>query len=255
MKVVILAGGLGARFGNETINKPKPMISLLGRPILYYIIKHYTKFKHKEFIICGGYKLQVIKKYFEKKAFKTFSISNSDKNYTMKIDSEIVNVVLSDTGQATMSGGRIRKIKKYIKNDENFLMTYGDGISDVNLKELIKTHNTKKSVATLTAVRPPARFGSLEIKNKMVNAFYEKTQKGNNFINGGFFVLNKRIFKYLKKNNDVFETHILPKLAKKKQLACHKHLNLWMCMDTKREKDQIVEFLKTKYGKKKFLEK
>jgi len=224
MKVVILAGGFGTRLSEYTKIVPKPMVKVGGKPILLHIMNHYAKYGFDNFYIALGYKGEIIKKYFKKKKFK------------WKIN-------LIETGKNTMTGGRLLKMKKYIGN-ETFMATYGDGISDVNLKKLVKFHKKSKKIATLTAVRPPARFGGLKLSGNSVKYFKEKSKLDESWINGGFFVLEPEIFKFIKNNNTYFEREPLENLTKKKQLAALKHNGFWQCMDTKRDKDNIDKLLR-----------
>jgi glucose-1-phosphate cytidylyltransferase len=247
MKLVILAGGLGTRFAEETHSKPKPMIKILGRPIIWYIMKHYSHYKIKDFIICGGYKWKIIEKYFLSKSKSNKIIYQKGKivghNFILKKNKW--NVKLINTGKSTMTGGRIAKIKKYLDiSDENFCLTYGDGISDINISKLIKFHNKQKLLATVLAVRPPSRFGSLTIKNKKVTNFSEKNKNSQSLINGGFFILSKMIFKFIKNSSTVFEEYPLKKLASLGQLGSYYHTGYWMPMDTLREKKLIEKYIK-----------
>ena len=229
MKVVILAGGLGTRLSEYTKTIPKPMVKLSGKPILHYIMKHYANYGHNEFYIALGYKGKIIKEYF-KKHFK---------NSNWKIN-------LIDTGLKTMTGGRVKKLKKYL-GDEDFLMTYGDGLSDVNLKKLVSFHKkNKKALVTMTAVRPPARFGSIKIKGDKVKIFREKSKIDEGWINGGFFIINPKFIDNIEKSSTYLEKSPLEKIAKKNQLFAFKHKGFWQCMDTKRDKDYLEQLLKKK---------
>ena len=226
MKVVILAGGFGTRISEYTKLIPKPMIKVSNKPILIHIMNHYAKFGFKDFYITLGYKGEIIKRYFKKKKFGW-------------------NINLIETGKNTMTGGRLKKIEKYIGN-EAFMMTYGDGISNVNIKKLLTFHKKNKKMATLTAVRPPARFGALKIKGPTVTYFKEKSKIDEGWINGGFFVFEPRFFKYLKSYKTYLEREPLEEITKKKQLVAYKHKGFWQCMDTKRDKDRLEKILKTK---------
>ena len=216
MKLVILAGGLGTRISEETDYIPKPMVKIGNKPILWHIIKYYSVFGFTEFIICGGYKINFIKDFFIKKKNKSWNI-------------KIVN-----TGKSSNTGERLKKIKKYI--DNTFCLTYGDGLINININKLIHFHKKNKSLATLTAVKPIPHFGKMVLKGNKVINFYEKNKKKENWINGGFFVCEKNIFKYLVFKNPVFETEVLPVLAKQKLLGAYKHKDFWYCMDTLRDK-------------------
>ena len=230
MKVVILAGGLGSRLSEHTKTMPKPMVKINGVPIMLRLMSHYSKYGFKEFFIATVYKGNVIKKYFKKNFF----------NWK-------INVI--DTGKKTMTGGRLKRLKKYLK-DESFLMTYGDGLSNINIKKLIKFHKRNKKMVTLTAVRPPARFGALKISNNKVKYFKEKSKLDEGWINGGFFVINKDFFKYIKGDNTFLEREPLEKISKKRQLTAYKHTGFWQCMDTIRDKE-ILEKIFKKIEKKK----
>jgi len=226
MKVVILAGGKGTRIAEYTKEIPKPMIRIGGKPIISRIVNLFQSYKFKEIIIAAGYKSYVLKKYFR----------NKNKNLKIKV---------VDTGKNTMTGGRIVRLKKYFKKNENFFMTYGDGISNVNLKKLIRFHLSHKKLATVTAVRPPIRFGELSVGNKnIVKKFEEKPQLKSGWINGGFFVLNYGIFKYIKKDSTLFEREPMEKLAKTKNLFAYKHNGFWKCVDTLKDKLYLEEVLK-----------
>jgi glucose-1-phosphate cytidylyltransferase len=224
MKVVILAGGLGSRLSEYTKRIPKPMVRIGNKPIIVHIMKHYAKFGYKNFYIAGGYKQEIIKKYFKKNKHGW-------------------NVHVINTGQKTMTGGRIKRLKKYL-NDETFLLTYGDGLSNVNIKKLIKFHKKNKGFATLTAVRPPARFGAIKINGKKVVYFKEKSKLEEGWINGGFFVFEPEIFKYLKKDSTFLEKEPLSTLGKIKKLNAYKHNGFWHCMDTIRDKEILEKNLK-----------
>jgi len=225
MKVVILAGGLGTRISEYTKTIPKPMIPINKVPILIHIINHYRKYKFNNFYIAVGYKSNVIKNYFKKKKIKNCKI----------------NIV--DTGLNTMTGGRLKRLSRYLKKD-TFLMTYGDGLSNVNLKNLIKFHKKKKKLMTLTAVRPPARFGAIKIANNKVKYFKEKSSLDEGWINGGFFVIEPEIFKYIKNDKTYLERKPLEKLAKSGKLTAFKHYGFWQCMDTLRDKVILENKLK-----------
>ena len=212
MKVVILAGGYGTRLAELTHSIPKPMVPIGDKPILLHIINYYQNYGIDDFIVAGGYKIEIIKNYFEK----------IKKNFKL----EIVN-----TGENTMTGGRLKKIDQYIK-DENFFLTYGDGLSNVNIDELYNFHKKHKKLVTVTAVRPPARFGSLLIKNDYtVERFREKSQLDEGWINGGFFVMNKKFINYIDNENTILEREPLELLAEKKELLAYKHYGFWQCMD------------------------
>ena len=223
MRVVILAGGMGSRMSELTKTIPKPMVKIKNKPILIHIMEHYSSMGFNEFFIALGYKGHVIKKFFRRK------------NFNWKVH-------LIDTGKNTMTGGRVKRLKKYLKN-ERFFLTYGDGISNVNIKKLLKFHKKHKKSVTLTAVRPPARFGSIKLKYNKVKIFKEKSKLDEGWINGGFFVFEPDIFKYIKNDQTYLEREPLEILSKKKQLMAFKHHGFWQCMDTKRDKQLIEKIL------------
>ena len=223
MKVVILAGGFGTRLSEYTKSIPKPMIKVNGRPIIYYIMKHFYNYGFKEFYVAIGYKGNVLEKYFKKNKFPW-------------------EVNLIETGLNTMTGGRIRRLKKYL-GDDRFFMTYGDGLANVNLRKLLKFHIKKKKLATMTAVRPPARFGKIKLNNhNKVTLFREKSNLDEGWINGGFFVLESKVLSLIKSDKTFFEKQPLEILSKKGQLMAFKHKKTWQCMDTIRDM-QILEKL------------
>ena len=226
MKVVILAGGFGTRLSEYTKTIPKPMININGKPMLLHIMKFYAKHGFKNFYIALGYRGKIIKKFFNKKFFDW-------------------NINLIETGKNTMTGGRLKRLKKYVGN-ETFMMTYGDGLSNVNLKKLLKFHKKNKKLVTLTAVRPPARFGALRLKGHNVNYFKEKSQLDEGWINGGFFVMEPKFLKFIKNDNTYLEREPLEQMTKKRQLMAFKHKGFWQCMDTKRDKDKLDKILKSK---------
>lgn len=217
IKTIILAGGLGTRISEETKKIPKPMVKIGKIPIIHHIIKIYESYGFKDFIICGGYKYELISKYFNK----------------IKLN---CNIKVINTGMATMTGGRILKIKKYVKDDKIFFLTYGDGVSNVNLKKLLKYHIKNKKLLTLTAVQPNMKYGIVKFSknNKLINRFEEKPKK--HFISGGFFVVSTKIFKYIKNSKSIFEFDCLPKLAKKKLIVGYKHMGFWHSLDTMKDK-------------------
>ena len=220
MKAVILAGGYGTRISEESHLKPKPMIEIGGTPIIWHIMKIYATYGINDFIICCGYKGEIIKKYFE------------------SFDSEPWNVELIDTGLDTMTGGRIKRIQNRI--DETFCLTYGDGVSDVNIRDLISFHNSKKSLATLTAIHPPERFGVLNISGEYVTEFHEKHRGESSWINGGFFVFEPKIFDYLLDGDStILEKKPLETLAHEQNLTAFKHNGFWDPMDTLRDNNYL----------------
>ena len=224
MKVVILAGGLGTRLSELTKTIPKPMVKINGKPIIVYIMEQFAKYGHKDFYIALGYKGSVIKKYFK----------NRFPNW---------NINLIDTGKKTMTGGRLKRLNKYLA-DNTFLMTYGDGVSNVNINELVRFHKKQNKMVSLTAVRPPARFGALKIQNNKVKYFKEKSKMDEGWINGGFFVIEPKFFRFIKNDKTYLEREPLENLCKKKQLSAFKHSGFWQCMDTKRDKENLEKILK-----------
>ena len=224
MKVVILAGGFGTRISEYTKTIPKPMIAINKKPILVHIMEHYAKFGFNEFYIALGYKGHIIKKYFKNKKFQW-------------------DVKLINTGLKTMTGGRIKRLKKFLKK-ETFFLTYGDGISNVNLQKLLSFHKKNKKLVTLTAVRPPARFGAIKLSGNKVKIFKEKDIMDEGWINGGFFVMEPKFLDYIKNDNTFLEKEPLEKASKKNQLFAFKHEGFWQCMDTKRDKDKLEKILK-----------
>ena len=225
MKLVILAGGLGTRLAEETDFVPKPMVLIGDKPILWHIIKYYSAFNFSEFIICGGYKIEVIKNFFKKSKSKTNELESSWK------------VKVINTGKNSNTGERLKKIKKYV--DEVFCLTYGDGLSNVNINTLVNFHKKNKAITTLTAVKPESRFGKIVFNGNKVSKFLEKDILTENWINGGFIVCQKEVFKYLNKKNPIFESDTLSLLAKKNKLAAYKHKDFWYCMDTLRDKRHL----------------
>ena len=224
MKVVILAGGYGTRISEYTKFIPKPMIRIKKYPLIFYIMKIYAKYGFKDFVVATGYKSEVIEKYFKKRI----------KDWKVKI---------VRTGLKTMTGGRLKRLKKHL-NNERFFLTYGDGVSNINIKKLLNFHKKNKGIATLTAVRPPARFGAIKIQGTKVAVFREKSSLDEGWINGGFFVMEKEIFKYLKNDKTYLEREPLTTLGKKRKLSAYKHYDFWQCMDTLRDKEILEKKLK-----------
>jgi glucose-1-phosphate cytidylyltransferase len=224
MKVVILAGGFGTRLSEYTKSIPKPMVKINGLPILMHIIDHYLKYGFNNFYIALGYKSNIIKKYFKKRKLK-------------------YKVNLIDTGLKTMTGGRLKRLKSKLGN-ETFLLTYGDGVSNVNLDKLIKFHKKNKKLITLTAVRPPARFGAIKISGNKVKTFKEKSKLDEGWINGGFFVVEPKFLGFIKDDNTYLEKEPLERASKNNQLLAYKHYGFWQCMDTKRDKVYLEKKLK-----------
>tara|TARA_B100001769_G_C22083138_1_gene583744 strand:- start:489 stop:1163 length:675 start_codon:yes stop_codon:yes gene_type:complete len=224
MKIVILAGGYGTRISEYTKTIPKPMIKLKNKPILLHIMEHYASYGFDNFYIALGYKGKVIKDYFK------------NKNFKWKIN-------LVNTGLKTMTGGRLKRLKKLLGN-ETFFMTYGDGLSDINLKKLLKFHKKNKKLVTLTAVRPPARFGAIKLKGNKVKTFKEKDKMDEGWINGGFFVIEPQFINYIKNDSTFLEREPLEKVTRLKQLMAFKHKGFWQCMDSKKDKDKLEKILR-----------
>ena len=219
MKVVILAGGFGTRLSEYTDSIPKPMVPIGGKPMIEHIMGIYASYGHKEFYVALGYKGEVIKEYFK----------NFKKDWKIN---------LIDTGANTFTGGRLKRLEKYLLN-ENFLLTYGDGLSNININELIKFHESHKKIVTISAVRPPARFGSLSLNGSEVLKFKEKTQLGESWINGGFFVINPKFFDFLKDDKTVLEAAPLERVTQIKEIKAMRHEGFWQCMDHKLDKDLL----------------
>ena len=224
MKVVILAGGYGTRLSEYTKTIPKPMVMIKNKPLIYYVMKTYAKYGYKDFYIALGYKGNVIKNYFKKRIHDW-------------------NVNLIETGKNTMTGGRLKRLRQLL-NDETFLLTYGDGVSNVNIKKLVNFHKKNKKLVTLTAVRPPARFGALKLKGSSVKYFKEKSKLDEGWINGGFFVVEPNFLKFIKNDKTYLEREPLEKICKIKKLAAFKHNGFWQCVDTKRDLDKHKKILK-----------
>lgn len=240
MKAVILAGGLGTRLSEETYDKPKPMVEIGGKPILWHIMKIYASHGVKDFIICCGYKGYFIKEYFHNYALHNSNIEFNLHNNTYNLsnnNSEEWTVKCVDTGATTQTGGRLKRIEKYITPGDTFLFTYGDGVGDIDITEVVKQHKLSNKMATVTAVNPPGRFGALDInKDGSVKNFDEKPKKGNTWINGGFFVLETEVFKYIKDDFMPWEDEPLKTITNENQLNSYKHNGFWQPMDTIREK-------------------
>ena len=243
MKVVILAGGYGTRISEESQFKPKPMIEIGTMPVLWHIMKLYSSYGFNEFVICAGYKQHVIKEwfadYFLHTSDITFDFTQDDKIIVHNKRAEKWKVTVVDTGLNTMTGGRLKRIKNFI-GDEPFFMTYGDGVSDVNIKDLLDFHKNHGKLATLTAVKPDSRFGVLDIsENNQINAFREKSQVDSGYINAGFMVLDPEVLDYVEDDTIMFEREPLEALANENQLMCYKHDGFWQCMDTLRDKQKL----------------
>jgi glucose-1-phosphate cytidylyltransferase len=244
MKTVILAGGLGTRLSEETTVKPKPMVEIGGYPILWHIMHIYAHYGFDEFVVALGYKGDVIKNYFlnYKRMHSNFKIQLATEDITV-YDGECENwsVQLVDTGAYTQTGGRIKRLSKWLK-DEEFLLTYGDGVANIDINQLVNFHKSSNKLATVTAVHPPSRFGDIMFEGNNVAQFHEKPQVSEGWINGGFFVLNPTVFDYIEGDQIVWEKEPLQRLAKDNQLSAYRHEGYWQCMDTIREK-QLLEDL------------
>lgn len=247
MKTVILAGGYGTRISEETSIMPKPMVQIGNMPILWHIMKMYSSYGHTDFIICCGYKGHVIKKFFADYFLRKVNVTFDLKNNSMEVLSNSVEpwkVTLIDTGEKTMTGGRLKRIQEYVGN-ERFFLTYGDGVSDIDFDKLVDFHDKQKTLATLTAVQPPGRFGAfnLEQDNNLIENFREKPTGGDGhgsaWINGGFFVLEPEIFKYIKGDETIWEREPMEALANKNQLSAYRHSDYWQNMDTLHDKNVL----------------
>ena len=250
MKVVILAGGYGTRISEESHLRPKPMIEIDGMPILWHIMKSYSYYGYTDFIICCGYKGYVIKEYFA-----DYYLHNSDvtfdftKNNEMTIHNNVAEpwkVTLVDTGLNTMTGGRIKRIQKYV-GSENFMVTYGDGVCDINIKKLEKFHYAHNKIGTITAIQPGGRFGALEInENGKIESFVEKRKEDGGWINGGYMIFKPEIFDYISGDDIVFEKYPLEELSRQNELMAYRYDGFWQCMDTLRDKLYLEELLEKK---------
>lgn len=243
MKVVLLAGGFGTRISEESHLKPKPMIEIGGKPILWHIMKTYSHYGFDEFVICCGYKQHVIKEYFADYYLHmsdvTFDFKNNNDMIVHNNFAEPWKVTLVDTGLNTMTGGRIKRIEQYVGN-EDFMLTYGDGVSDVNISELLQFHKKHGKIVTMTAVTVGQRFGVLDInENGLIKSFREKSDIDAGLINGGYMVVKPEIFKYIKDDSTVFEKEPLETVASKGELIAYRHNGFWQCMDTQRDKQQL----------------
>jgi glucose-1-phosphate cytidylyltransferase len=250
MKVVLFAGGLGTRISEETETRPKPMVEIGERPILWHIMKMYSSFGFNDFIICLGYKGYLIKEYFMHYYMHNSDLTIELKNNKVDVHystAEAFRVTLVDTGLNTKTAGRLKRIQKYIGN-EDFMLTYGDGVSDVDLNELLQFHQSHGKIATVTAVQPEGRFGSMKInEDGIVDHFIEKPKGDDKWINGGFFVLKPEVFKYLEGNMDdmMWEDDPMQKLANDHQLAAYQHRGFWKCMDAMRDKIELETLWQT----------
>lgn len=254
MKVVIFAGGYGTRISEESHLRPKPMIEIGGYPILWHIMKSYSYYGFNEFIICCGYKGYMIKEYFADyylhRSDITFDFTNN--NNEMIVHSNVTEpwkVTLIDTGLDTMTGGRLKRIREYIGN-ETFMLTYGDGVSDININDLLEFHNENKKIATLTAIQPGGRFGVLDInENYEISSFTEKSKEDGGWINGGYMIIEPEIFEYIDGDDTILERKPLETLARQGQLNAYKHEGFWQCMDTQRDKELLEHLWKNNEAK------
>lgn len=244
MKAVILAGGFGTRISEETNLKPKPMVEIGGKPILWHIMKIYSHHGINDFIICCGYKGYVIKEYFANYFLHMSDVTFDMNNNSMEVhqrSAEPWRVTLVDTGEEAMTGGRLKQVADYVKNDELFCLTYGDGVSDVNITELLDFHKAQNVKATVTATIPPGRFGALDISGNKVSSFMEKPKGDGAMINGGFFVLSPQVLDYITDYQTIWEREPLERLAREGDLAAFKHHGFWQPMDTLRDKMHLEE--------------
>ena len=246
IKTVILCGGLGTRLGHLTKIKPKPMIEINKKPLIWHIIKLYYEKGFRNFILATGYKHHYITNFF--KRLDNLKLDNIKIRIKKKSKENLrkneIFVSLKFTGKTTLTGGRLLRLRKILKSDENFMLTYGDGLSDLPIDKLFQFHKKHKKIATVTAVNPPARFGALTVKNNTVKKFQEKIQTSEGWINGGFFVFNKKIFNFLKNDKTILEQDPMKNLAKRKQLMAFKYKGFWQCVDTIRDKEILEEKLK-----------
>ncbi|WP_293008619.1 MULTISPECIES: glucose-1-phosphate cytidylyltransferase [unclassified Oscillibacter] len=244
MKVVLLAGGFGTRISEESHLKPKPMIEIGDQPILWHIMKHYSSYGYNEFVICAGYKQHLIKQYFADyylhRSDITFDFSNGGEMTIHNNISEPWKVTVVDTGLNTMTGGRVKRIQPYIGN-EPFMLTYGDGVCDVDIGKLVKFHKSHGKLVTMTAIQPEGRFGVLDLEGDTIKAFREKSQEDMGYINGGFMVVQPEIFNYIEGDSTIFERAPLESTAEKGELMAFRHNGFWQCMDTQRDKQKLEE--------------
>lgn len=244
MKVILLAGGFGTRFSEYADSLPKPMVRIGGKPILWHIMKTFAHFGHKDFYVALGYKAELIKEYFlhYRTLNADFTVDLLDgKVTTHQLDEVDWKVTLVDTGLHSMTGGRVKRIKPYIGN-ETCLLTYGDGLSDVDLNQLITFHKSHGKMVTVTAVHPGARFGELEMKEEKVTSFQEKPQTGQGWINGGYFVIEPEFFDLIKEDQTILEREPLERASQMREMMAFRHKGFWQCMDTKRDRDNLEEF-------------
>jgi glucose-1-phosphate cytidylyltransferase len=244
MKAVILAGGLGTRISEETENKPKPMIEIGGKPILWHIMKIYSAHGINDFIICCGYKGYIIKEYFANYFLHMSDVTFDMQHNRMEVhqnNAEPWRVTLVDTGGETQTGGRLRRVSSYVQEEEQFCFTYGDGVGNVDIAKLIEYHKQQKTLATLTAVYPPGRFGALDISGGRVKTFKEKPRGDGAMINGGFFVLSPKVINYVEGDATSWEREPMEKLAQQGEISAYQHHGFWQPMDTLRDKHHLEE--------------
>ncbi len=244
MKVVILAGGLGTRISEETSTRPKPMVEIGCKPILWHIMKSYSAYGINEFVICCGYKGYMIKEYFANYFLHTSDVTFDMRQNQMQVHQQYAEpwkVTLVDTGENTMTGGRLKRVEQYVQDEESFCLTYGDGVSDVNISDLLDFHKSHNKLATLTATIPPGRFGALDIDGHAVKCFIEKPKGDGAMINGGFFVLSPQVISLIENDQSVWEREPLERLASTDNLRAFKHHGFWQPMDTLRDKSYLEE--------------
>lgn len=248
MKAVILAGGLGTRISEDTVNRPKPMIEVGGKPILWHIMKIYSAYGVNDFVICCGYKGYVIKEYFANYFLHTSDVTFDMRTNEMQVHQQYAEpwkVTLVDTGESTMTGGRLRRVKDFVKDEEAFCFTYGDGVSNINITSLIEFHKQQGTLATLSATFPPGRFGALDLHDNKVSSFKEKPKGDGGMINGGFFVLSPKVVDLIPDDDCIWEREPLEKLADSGQLSAFEHEGFWQPMDTLRDKNHLEELWQT----------
>jgi len=239
MKAVILAGGLGTRISEETSTRPKPMIEIGGKPILWHILKSYSAHGINDFVICCGYKGYVIKEFFANYFLHTSDVTFDMQKNAMEVHSrhaEPWKVTLVDTGEDTLTGGRLKRVRKFVEDDEAFCFTYGDGVADIDIGASIQYHRAHGKLATMTAVQPPGRFGAIDIDGQSITAFKEKPQGDGNWINGGYFVLSPKVIDYIDADSTTWEKEPMEQLARERQLDAYFHTGFWQPMDTLRDK-------------------
>lgn len=243
MKAVILAGGLGTRISEETHSKPKPMVEISGKPILWHIMKIYSAYDVNDFVICCGYKGYAIKEYFANYVMHNSDVTIDMRNNTVEMQqngSEPWRVTLVDTGASSGTGGRLRRVRSYLEDEQDFCFTYGDGVSNINIKELIAFHRAQNTLATLTTVQPAHRFGALKFNDNIISQFEEKPSQGG-WINGGFFVLSPKVIDYIEDDGVMWERAPMQRLVSEGNLAAYRHTGFWHSMDTLRDKNRLEE--------------